>query len=262
MKTCLNSLFSLEGRTALITGGTSGIGLMMARSLMLAGARVILVGRNPENCQQKISELNDTIRTSPTAEFISADLSSEEGLDILVTKLISRTEKLSILINNAGMTAHSPLGTYPGSHFDDIMALNVKTPFLLAQALLPQLKANATAGRPSHIINTGSIGGIVHTTPDSFAYGPSKAALHHMTKVLAKRLASDHILVNALAPGLFPSKMSAWITEDPSTLDSVSQQIPVGRIGHPDDIARALIALVSGSYQTGTIVALDGGMAL
>ena len=250
--------FSLAGRTALVTGGTSGIGRMIAEGLVHAGARVIVVGRDAP----KTAEIARAIDNGGACVPLAADVTTEAGLAALVDGAGCLAPNLSILVNNAGITAHAPYGSYPGAHFDNVMALNVKAPFLIAQGLHPLLKANARAGRPSQIVNIGSVAALMTTTPDSYAYGPSKAALHHMTRVLSRKLAPDGICVNAIAPGLFPSRMSAWITEDPAAVKAMEDRIPLGRLGEPSDIAGLVVYVATSRYMTGAVIPLDGGMAL
>lgn len=256
--TNLNQLFSLTGRTAVVTGGTSGIGLMIARGLLLAGASVFIVGRNPTTCKETCQALS----SYGQCHFITADISVSKGITTLVETLNNNAPDLSILVNNAGITGHAPLGEYSEALWEDIVTLNLKAPFMLIQALLPLLKKNASGPRPSHIINTGSIAALINSTPNSWAYGPSKAALHHLTKTLAKKLTPEHIHVNAIAPGLFPSKLSAWIMEDDEASSASLQQIPAGRHGEPDDIAGLIIFIAASQYLTGTVLTLDGGLSL
>lgn len=250
--------FSLAGRRALVTGGTSGIGFMMARGLAGAGARVTITGRAAETCEARAKEISEV----GECDFLVADLGAADGVEGLAAAVRSRIPDLDVLVNNAGITAHAPFGEYPRSHWDEVLDLNLKAPFLLTQALHPILKANATAARPSHVINTGSVAGLVHTTPDSYAYGPSKAALHHVTRVLARKLAPEHVHVNAIAPGLFPSKMSAWIMDDAPVREASAKRIPAGRFGEEKDVAALVVYLVSSSYLTGTVIPLDGGLSL
>jgi NAD(P)-dependent dehydrogenase (short-subunit alcohol dehydrogenase family) len=252
------AMFSLAGRTALVTGGTSGIGRMIAEGLLGAGARVLIVGRDAAKTAAIANELDPGGACIPVA----ADVTRDDGREALVERARAEAPDLSILVNNAGITAHAPYGSYPASHFDEVMSLNVKAPFLIAQALHPVLKANASDARPAHVINIGSVAALMTTTPDSYAYGPSKAAVHHMTRVLARKLAPDRICVNAIAPGLFPSRMSAWITEDAQAVKAMTERIPMGRLGEPGDIAALAVYVASSRYLTGAVIPLDGGMAL
>lgn len=258
MKTELSRLYSLNNRTAIVTGGTSGIGLMASRGLLLAGAQVFIVGRSEDSCKaqaESLSELGD-------CRYLVADLGKEGGVDSLVAQIEGRAPLVSILLNNAGITGHSPLGEYSKELLDSVIELNLKAPFMLTQSLLPLLKSNASQAQPAQVINTGSVAAIINSTPDSWAYGPSKAGLHHMTKMLAKKLTPDHIHINAIAPGLFPSKMSAWIVEDDAATEASLENIPAGRLGEPDDIASLIVFIASSRYLTGTVIPLDGGYSL
>jgi len=256
------ALFSLAGRTALVTGGTSGLGEMFARGLLMAGARVFITGRDKAKADAAAAALASEAGEGADCRAFAADLADDASLQGLVAEVAAQAPDLSILVNNAGMTAHAPFGEYPAAHFDALLDLNVKAPFMLAQGLHPVLRANASSARPAHILNVGSIAGLITTTPGSFAYGPGKAAVHHMTRVLARKLAPDRICVNAVAPGLFPSRMSAWVVDDPATLKATLGHIPLGRTGEPDDLARLIIYIASSSYMTGAIITLDGGLAL
>lgn len=258
MKSELTTLYSLEGRSALVTGGTSGIGFMAARGLLLAGAVVYVVGRNEDNCKQQAQALSEY----GNCHYLVADLSLEKGISDLIEQIKNEIPELSILVNNAGMTGHSPLGEYAASLIDDVFHLNFKTPLMLIQGLLPLLESNASAAKPSQIINTGSVAAMLTSTPDSWAYGPSKAGLHHLTKMLAKKLAPKNVQVNAIAPGLFPSKMSAWIVDDEEATKASLALIPANRLGESNDIASLIIYIASSRYLTGTVIPIDGGYSL
>ena len=250
-------LFDLTGKVAVVTGGTRGIGLMMARGLLQAGARVYISSRKPEAGDAAAAEL---------AQFgkvvsIPADLSSEAECVRLATEVGKREDELHILVNNAGATWGEPLETFPESAWDKVLDLNLKSPFFLTRAFLPLLEEGATDDDPARIVNVGSIDGL-HVPPmNTYSYSSSKAALHHLTRVLARELGPRHITVNAVAPGPFESKMMA------ATLDAFGKEIaarsPLGRIGRPDDMAGVVVFLSSrgGSYVTGSVIAVDGGIA-
>lgn len=252
----MNSLFSLEGKCALVTGGTRGIGLMIARGYIEAGARVYVASRNAEVCAETEKELSKL----GTCTAIPADLSTQEGCLALAGEIQSRETKLDILVNNAGANWGAPYSEFPASGWDRVLDLNVKGPFFLTQALTPQLEAASSDGSPSRVINIGSIDGIQVPSLDTYSYSASKAAIHHMTRVLAKKLAPK-ITVNAVAPGPFESKMMAATLE--AFGDSITASCPMGRIGQPDDMAGVAIYLASraGSYVTGSVIAVDGGIA-
>jgi NAD(P)-dependent dehydrogenase (short-subunit alcohol dehydrogenase family) len=247
-------LFDLTDKRALVTGGTRGIGLMMARGLLQAGARVVISSRKADACNQAQAEL---------AEFgdvtaIPADLSRHEEC-VRLAELVA-AEPLHILVNNAGATWGEPLEDFPDSAWDKVLDLNVKSPFWLVQALVPTLREAATADDPARIINIGSIDGLRVSPLPTYSYAASKAAVHQLTRVLARELGPQHITVNAVAPGPFQSKMMA------ATLDAFGDQIaasaPLRRIGRDDDMAGIAVYLSSraGSYLTGAVIPVDGGI--
>ena len=251
-------LFDLTGKVAVVTGGTRGIGLMMARGLLDAGARVYVSSRKAEAGDAAVAELSGPGRRVVS---IPADVSREEECLRLAAAVAEREDELHILVNNAGATWGEPLQTFPESAWDKVLDLNLKAPFFLTRAFLPLLEEAATADDPARVVNVGSIDGL-HVPPmNTYSYSTSKAALHHLTRVLAKELGPRHITVNAVAPGPFESKMMA------ATLDAFGKEIaaraPLGRIGRPDDMAGVVVYLTSraGSYVTGSVLAVDGGIA-
>jgi len=250
-------LFDLTGKAALVTGGTRGIGLMMARGLLQAGARVVISSRKADACedaQQHLSQFGDV-------GAIPADLSQHDECLRLADLVSADSDGLHILVNNAGATWGEPLESFPDSAWDKVLDLNLKSPFWLVQALLPALRQAGTADDPARVINVGSIDGIHVSQLPVYSYAASKAAVHQLTRVLAKRLAPDNITVNAIAPGPFESKMMAATLE--AAGDSIAQSAPLKRIGRPDDMAGTAIFLASraGAYLTGAIIPVDGGIA-
>ncbi|HLM05746.1 MAG TPA: SDR family oxidoreductase [Blastococcus sp.] len=250
-------LFDLTGKVAVVTGGTRGIGLMMARGLLQAGARVYVSSRKPEAGDAAVAQL----AAHGKAVSIPADLSTESECVRLAEEVGKREDELHILVNNAGATWGEPLQTFPESAWDKLLNLNLKAPFFLSRAFLPLLEEAGTPDDPARIVNVGSIDGL-HVPPmHTYSYSSSKAALHHLTRVLAKELGPRHITVNAVAPGPFESKMMA------ATLDAFGKEIaaraPLGRIGRPDDMAGVVVYLTSraGSYVTGAVLPVDGGIA-
>ena len=253
----LQRLFGLDGKTALVTGGTRGIGMMIARGLLQAGATVVISSRKAEACEQAVAALSafGEVRAVP------ADLSRHEECKRLAADVIVHTDSLDILVNNAGATWGEPLESFPPAAWDRVLDLNLKSPFWMVQELLPALRRAGTQEDPARVINIGSIDGI-HVSPMStYSYSTSKAAIHQLTRVLAKELGPQHITVNVVAPGPFPSKMMA------ATLDTFGEAIaasaPLRRIGRDDDMAGIAIFLASraGSYLNGAVIPVDGGIA-
>jgi NAD(P)-dependent dehydrogenase (short-subunit alcohol dehydrogenase family) len=253
----LVDLFDLSGKVAVVTGGTRGIGLMVARGLLQAGVRVYISSRKPEAGEAAVAELSQFGKVVS----IPADLSTEAECIRLAAEVGAREDALDILVNNAGATWGEPLESFPESAWDKVLDLNLKSPFFLTRAFLPLLEEAGTHDDPARIINIGSIDGL-HVPPmNTYSYSSSKAALHHLTRVLARELGPRHVTVNAVAPGPFESKMMA------ATLDVFGKEIaarsPLGRIGRPDDMAGVAVFLSSraGSYVTGSVIAVDGGIA-
>jgi NAD(P)-dependent dehydrogenase (short-subunit alcohol dehydrogenase family) len=250
-------LFDLTGKVAVVTGGTRGIGLMMARGLLQAGASVYVSSRKPEACKAAADELSAYGRVAS----IPADLSSEEECIRLAAEVGRSEERLHVLVNNAGATWGAPLEEFPAaSGWDKVLNLNLKAPFFLTRAFLPLLEAAGTADDPARVINVGSIDGLRVPELSTYSYAASKAGLHQLTRVLARELGPRHITVNAVAPGPFESKMMA------ATLEAFGDQIaaasPLGRIGRPDDMAGVAVYLSGrgGAYVTGAVIPVDGGI--
>jgi len=253
----MNDLFDISGKVALVTGGSRGIGLMIARGFVEAGAKVYVSSRKASVCDEVAAEL------SAIGECISlpADLSTEAECRRLADEVIARENgRLDILINNAGATWGTPLAEFDDAAWDRVLDLNVKGVFHVTRFLHPALAAAGTHEVPARIINIGSVDGLHVPSLETYSYSASKAAVHHMTRVLAAKFAPDHITVNAIAPGPFESKMMA------ATLDAfgeaIKSQVPMRRIGEPSDVAGAAIFLCSkaGSYVTGAVLPVDGGI--
>ncbi|RSN19433.1 3-oxoacyl-ACP reductase [Streptomyces sp. WAC 05977] len=250
-------LFDLSGKLALVTGGTKGIGAMIARGLLQAGARVVISSRNADTCaeaQHLLSEFGD-VRAIP------ADLSRHDECRRLADLVSADPDHLDILVNNAGAMWREPLETFPDEAWDSVLDLNLKAPFWLVQALLPALRAAGTADDPARVINIGSIAAIHVAESPNYSYAGSKAALHQLTRVLARELGPHHVTVNAVAPGPFPSQMMAATLD---TLgDTIAAKAPLRRLGRDDDMAGVAVFLASraGSYLTGTVIPVDGGIA-
>lgn len=256
----MHPYFSLQGRTALVTGGTRGIGKMIAKAFVEAGARVYICARDPEACQQVAEEL----AALGDCRGLAANLASEEGVQQLAATLGQQLECLDILVNNAGTTWGAPLESYPAKGWEKVMQLNVTSVFSCIQKLLPLLRGAGSAANPARIINIGSVAGISSFGEQAYAYGPSKAALHQMSRILARELVSQHINVNVIAPGRFPSKMTQHIGNDEQALAEDTALIPMKRWGREEEMAALAISLAStaGAYMTGNVIPLDGGFSL
>jgi NAD(P)-dependent dehydrogenase (short-subunit alcohol dehydrogenase family) len=247
-------LFDLTGKTALVTGGTRGIGLMIARGLLDAGASVTISSRDAEACERARAELAE----HGPVTAVPADLSTEAEC----LRLAATVEgPLHVLVNNAGATWGAPLMEFPESAWDKVLNLNLKSPFFLTRALLARLEEAASDDDPARVINIGSIDGLRVPALPTYSYSSSKAAVHMLTKVLAKELGPKRITVNAIAPGPFESKMMAATLD--AFGDAIAASAPLGRIGRPDDMAGAAVFLASraGSYVTGAVLPVDGGIA-
>ncbi len=253
------SLFSVKGKVALVTGGSRGIGLMIAEGLVRSGVRVYISSRKAEVCDavaERLGELGECIS-------VPADLSSAEGVDSLVAAIGERESELHLLVNNAGATWGAPLEDFPDDAWDKVLSTNVKAVFGLTAGLLPLLRAAASEDDPARVINIGSVDGIRVPDTDNYPYAASKAAVHMLTRQLAHKLTRDHVNVNAIAPGPFPSKMMAFLLDAEGGEQLVASSVPMGRIGRPDDVVGAVLFLSSraGSYLTGAVIPLDGGVS-
>ncbi|MFP6681365.1 MAG: SDR family oxidoreductase [Gammaproteobacteria bacterium] len=252
----MQDLFSITGKTALITGGSRGIGEMIARGYVENGAKVYISSRKSDVCDEVAAEL------SARGECISlpADLSQMEEIERLANKIAKMENRLDILINNAGATWGGTIDEFPEKGWDKVMDLNVKSVFFLTQKLLPLLDAAASADDPARVINIGSVDGLHLSKFENFSYSSSKAAVHHLTKMTATRLASRNITVNAIAPGPFATPMMAPMIKQMG--DSIRLAVPLKRFGEPEDIAGLAIFLASrgAAYITGTVIPIDGGI--
>jgi NAD(P)-dependent dehydrogenase (short-subunit alcohol dehydrogenase family) len=255
----LKDLFSLQGRVALVTGGSRGIGKMIAAGFLAQGAaRVYITARKAGPCEETAKEL--------TAEFggeciaLPIDISTLAGIDMLAAEIKKREPRLDILVNNAGAAWGAEFDEFPESGWDKVMNLNVKTPFFLAKALAAPLRAAASAERPAKVINIASIDGQSVNPLETYSYQASKAGLIHLTRRMAAKLIKDHVIVTAIAPGAFASDMNRAARDH---ADKVSELVPAGRVGTTEDMAGAAIFLASraGDYVVGTTLTVDGGVA-
>ena len=257
----IESLFSMQDKICVVTGGSRGLGSFMAQGFLEAGAkRVYITARKAEACistAETLSQYGECIA-------IPSDLATTEGLQTLVKELMSREQHIDVLVNTAGAGWGAPFDQFPEKGWNKTMDINVKSPFFLTQALTPLLKKNATADNTASIINIGSIAGMVGNALDNFSYAISKTAIHQLTRVLSTELASDHIRVNAIAPGRFYSKMTEFLSNDQEAFEAELQSIPMRRWGEATDIAGVAIMLASkaGAFITGQIIPIDGGTSV
>ena len=254
----MTDLFDVSGKTALVTGGSRGIGLMIARGLIQSGVRVIVSSRKVGDLEAAADEL----KQHGECEAVPSDLSTPEGAHALAEEVKSRVERLDILVNNAGATWGAPLEEFPASGWDRVMHTNVEGPFHLTVGLLPALRAAASAEDPARVINIGSVDGLRVPLMENYSYSAAKAGIHMLTRHLAKQLAPEHITVNAVAPGPFESKMTAFMFATDEGRRALEEMVPLHRTGRQDDAAGLVRFLSSraGSYLTGTIIPLDGGI--
>jgi len=251
----MKDLFSVKDKVALVTGGGQGIGLMIAQGLVEAGAKTYISSRKSDVIEKEAAALSK----SGTCIAVQADVSTEEGCLALAAEIGKLEDRLDILVNNAGNNWGAPFEQYPDAAFDRCFSLNVKGVFHLTRALVPLLCKAASDDDPARVINIGSIDGIQAPFLETYAYSATKAAVLHMTRVLARKLAPQRITVNAIAPGPFESKMMHETLE--TFGDQIKSTIPLGRIGRPEDMAGTTIYLASraGAYLTGMTIRVDGG---
>lgn len=257
----VSKLFDLSGKTALVSGGATGIGQMTCRALVAAGADVLTFSRKDGVCAEAAVALNAEGHAGRATGFVG-DVGSEAGVDAVIAAMKERTDTLDILVNNAGITWGSPLGEFPHKAWEKVFSVNVAGLFHLTQGLLPLLDASGSKDDPARVINIGSVTGEREMGDSAYSYASSKAAVHHLTRILGKELADRAITVNALAPGPFQSRMTAFATATDDDLDAVSKQVPLGRVGTDTDIAGCILFLagLGGAYVTGSILPVSGGI--
>lgn len=251
-------LFDLTGKVAVVTGGTRGIGLMIAKGLVQAGVKTYVVSRKADACVEAEAEL----KQYGEAIAIAADLADPAQLNALADKILSREPKINILVNNAGASWGANFSEFPESAWDKVMDLNLKSIFFLTQKLSGALQAAGTGVDPARVINIGSVDGITVPEFGNYSYSASKAAVHHLTRHLACDLAPDNINVNAIAPGPFETKMTEFVLKEHG--DVITRSIPRGRIGVESDIVGTAIFLSASAsaYITGVVIPLDGGFSI
>lgn len=252
----VSPLFDIQGKTALVTGGSRGIGLMIARGFVQAGVKTYISSRKADACEKAAAELSKFGTCVPLAH----DLGSTAEVHALAAAIAGREPRLDILVNNAGAAWAEPFESHSESGWDKVVDLNLKAVFTLTQALLPLLKKAGTADDPARVVNIGSIDGIISPHLETYAYSASKAAVHHLTRQLAKHLAHDNINVNAIAPGPFETKMLAPVLA--ANRGAFEASVPRGRIGRDDDMIGAAIFFSSkaSSFVTGAVLPVDGGI--
>jgi 2-deoxy-D-gluconate 3-dehydrogenase len=254
----IKDLFSLKGKVALVTGGSRGIGRMIAEGFLMQGAKVYISSRKIAQCDAAADELS---AGGGACISLPQDLSTVEGCNALTARLAALEPGLDILVNNAGAAWGAAFDEFPESGWDKVMNLNLKSPFFLTQALHGALKAAASPERPAKVINIASIDGIRLNPQETYSYHASKSALIYLTRRMAARLIADNIVVTAIAPGAFASEMNRDARDHG---DAVARRIPMRRIGTDEDMAAAAIYLASraGDYVVGATIPVDGGVAL
>jgi NAD(P)-dependent dehydrogenase (short-subunit alcohol dehydrogenase family) len=253
----MNNMFDLAGKVAVVTGGSRGIGKMIAEEFVRRGVRTYITARKAEPCIQTAKELSE----HGECIALPQDLSTPAGIDTFVSEIAEREQHIDILINNAGAAWAAPFDDFPEEGWDKVMNINLKSVFFLTQKMTPLLRAGACAERPAKVINITSVDGIKNPDLETYSYVASKAGLIHLTRRMAKRLVADHIHVNSIAPGAFASDINVFARDNP---EAVSNRIPTKRVGQPDDIAGAAVYMCSraGDYLLGITLPVDGGVAL
>ena len=255
-----SDLFSVKGRTALVTGGATGLGRVCAEALLSAGARVLIASRKAEACEEVAAELS----AIGPCEGFGGTVASEAGVVALAEEVRKRTGELHILVNNAGVSWGEPFEKFPWKAWERVMSVNVTGLFTLTRELMPLLLASASADRPSNVINLGSVMGTASQSENAYSYSASKAAVHHLTRILASEFAASQVTVNAIAPGPFPSNMTKFAIGHEAGEAHAAKAVPMRRVGRPADIAGTVLYLTgrAGAFTTGAIVPLDGGMSI
>jgi 2-deoxy-D-gluconate 3-dehydrogenase len=262
----LDQLFSVRDKVVVVTGGSRGIGEMIAAGFLANGAKVYISSRKADVCDATAARLAETY--GGVCVSIPADLSKLEGVQHLADAIAAREERVDVLVNNAGASWGATIDEFPEVGWDKVMDTNVKGVFFLTKALLPQLEAAGTADDPARVINIGSVDGIRTPAFDNFSYGPSKAAVHALTRQMASALVKRNVLVNAIAPGPYPTWMLSTGIGTGGDVDGTDWgavgSVPRGRVGTPEDIAGLAIFLSSraGAFIVGEVIASDGGIVV
>ena len=258
----VGTLFGLAGKVAVVTGGSRGIGFMIAAGLVTNGVTTYITARKAEACDAAAAEL-DALSDTASCVSLPADLSDAAGVDDFVARLREQTDRVDVLVNNAGAAWGAPLGQFPEVGFDKVMNINVKAPFMLTQALMPELEVGATEADPARVVMIGSIDGIRVPIGDNYSYSAAKAGIHMLARHLGAHVVGRNITVNSIAPGPFESKMMEYMLDDDDSRNMVISQVPRQRIGTAEDIAGAVIFLASraGAFTTGATIPVDGGIS-
>lgn len=256
----LTDLFSVKGRTALVTGGATGLGRVAAEALLSAGARVLIASRKADACEAAARELSEI----GPCEGFGGTVANEAGVKALAEETQRRTDELHILVNNAGLTWGEAFETYPWKAWERVHAVNVAGLFTLTRELMPMLLAAGSEDHPASVINLGSVMGTVTQSETAYAYSASKAAVHHLTRILAAEFTGRYVNVNAIAPGPFPSNMTKYAIGDEAGRERAAATVPAGRVGRADDLAGTILYLTgrAGAYTSGAILPLDGGISI
>lgn len=252
-------LFDVRGKVALVTGGAQGLGRMIAEGFVSAGVRTYITSRKPEVAAAAAAEMC----RHGECRALAADIAQPETAGELVRAIAATETGLHILVNNAGRTWGAPLEAFPDRAWPSVMAVNVQAPFTLVREFLPLLTAAARPGDPARVLNIGSLAGITAERLSAYSYSASKAALHHLTRLLAAELAGRHVAVNTVIPGYFPTQMTAHLRADEQQLRDLTARIPLGRLGTAPDIVGTCLFLASraGAYLTGSELVVDGGLS-
>lgn len=259
MSDMIEKLFSVAGKTAVVTGGAKGVGAMISTTLLQAGCKVLVVARSESEGRRFAEEQSQFGECT----FLPHDLATMDGVRAAAADIAARAPQVHILVNNAGVFSAAPIESSDETQWDMAMAVNLRAPFFLTQTLLPQLKAAARPGDPARVVNIGSIAGLWAKSSMAYAYGASKGAVHQLTRMLASDLTSSSVTVNAIAPGFFPSDMTAGFFEAvPGLKEQMIEGIPSHRLGTAEDVGGAVIYLCSraGAYLSGAVLPVEGGL--